>query len=529
MRHHHRPLPGRGPQVERTDSGTKRMIVLALCGAVLVVTLVRTLPAAGSTDRGDLSEANYLARCSESGWRDAELYDRLMASTKDLDRRAFYAMKRGPVVAAGFFGPPLFTSSEPEDWRESNRVQLEGVNAQLEALKDGVVLPSAAMLRSGSPAKLMTAGRALGALARGDAEVNLTVLALNNPSVSARAGAVIGLWRTEEPAVASRLVPFVAMRVLVDPERRVKSTGAQALGHLVGESFPLDEGSPGEQTVAAATAWIKQHYDLAGLDPDQPAAKADAAPENGKASLTEPFYLARCAAAGWTDGDSYERLMVCVKDEGRKVYYIMNWMFGCLAATEAEPPPIARSDWAQRNEQLKLLVERAQKGLSFADDWQSHPARDLPKAERDRLFYAWVTAVGSARVSERQMAARALSQLGDRKEIVDLLILLLNDEDTYVRSTAALALGDLDATEASREAVPFLVIHALRDGDRQTAASSAEAVRRLTGAGFRSSDLGVDEESVAPAREWIKKHYDVSILEQGQAAPASQAPADSSK
>jgi HEAT repeat protein len=107
--------------------------------------------------------------------------------------------------------------------------------------------------------------------------------------------------------------------------------------------------------------------------------------------------------------------------------------------------------------------------------------RDIPSWEVDRAVSLLINSLGDPSPRVRESAGGGLVQLGPRAgQAAPRLISVLNDEDRFVRSTAARALGFIiDAGSADRSAAVAALTATLEDKDPEVRLAAAEALVKL--------------------------------------------------
>jgi len=463
-------------------------------GIAVVLVAARALPAwAGDAPKESLEEAYFLAKCAASDWRDAQSYRRLSEATEDESRKALYLVEFW--LASVTAKRPVILERGPEHATPNSMVKFSEISARIEELKEEGFPAVATALRSERTERAFSASFVPTQIEAVPEAPDLMALLLNDRSQSARKLGAMGLGNCTPSAAARRMIPFLAVHVLLDPDFSTKRYSARAIGNLAGVDFPLEDGSPSAQTVAAAEAWIREHYDVSIL----PGKAAGAAPaeEDGPArqSLAEAYYLARCAAAGWQDAESFQKLMDVVQTDSMRAQCLLNRMFGCLARAKEEPPVIGDAEEELRG---RLTQEAEETRAALA-------------ALHDEAMLAWATAVRSEIEWEREMAAEGLGDYADNPDGVNLLIMLLNDSSQIVRLTSAYSLGNCGANPAAQQALPFLAVHVLCDPAPFTSRASGWAMSAITG---EEETAAVGFFDTGPwARDWIEQHYDLSIFE----------------
>lgn len=140
---------------------------------------------------------------------------------------------------------------------------------------------------------------------------------------------------------------------------------------------------------------------------------------------------------------------------------------------------------AQRRERAKLMaafekatVQEKKLEIAFAliemNDYQAKGLESVTPALRDLFSTALQQALGDKQHRIRGMAASHLGVLNDRT-VIPLLLKALEDEHAYVRSSAALGLGRLRATEAKEKLTAAME----KDWDQTVRSRSREALERI--------------------------------------------------
>ncbi len=140
---------------------------------------------------------------------------------------------------------------------------------------------------------------------------------------------------------------------------------------------------------------------------------------------------------------------------------------------------------ARRRERSKLLVafERAtvqEKKLEIAfalmevNEYRADGLESAIPALRDLFAMTLQRALGDEQHRIRGMAASYLGALNDRT-VISLLLKALEDEHAYVRSSAALGLGRLRASEAKEKLTTVMK----EDWDQTVRSRSKEALERI--------------------------------------------------
>jgi len=140
---------------------------------------------------------------------------------------------------------------------------------------------------------------------------------------------------------------------------------------------------------------------------------------------------------------------------------------------------------AQRRERAKLLAafERAtvqEKKLEIAfalidvNRYRAEGLESVTPALRDLFATTLQRALGDKQHRIRGMAASYLGVLND-KAVIPLLLKALEDDHAYVRSSAALGLGRLRATEAKEKLTTVME----EDWDQTVRSRSKEALERI--------------------------------------------------
>ncbi len=219
------------------------------------------------------------------------------------------------------------------------------------------------------------------------------------------------------------------------------------------------------------------------------AATALSAPTTRK-SLVEPYYLNRCVQTDWQDDEAYASLMQATENEGRRHLYLASRVLSGASLLEG----------ADR-ETVDRLQSRLRPALDEMQELAGDKAMLLPLA----------TSVRAGSESERWFLAQEItSAAGDDQRAASLAVILLNDEYQSTRMLSAAGLSKSTVSATSRALVPFLAVHAFQDPQPICRYNASRAIGHLAGQDFES-DEGRDA-TVAAAREWIRRHYDTSIL-----------------
>lgn len=231
-----------------------------------------------------------------------------------------------------------------------------------------------------------------------------------------------------------------------------------------------------------------------------PGASATAEAQEVKEDLTEAYHLGKCAASGWRDAEAFERLKAATEDKDRLALYLHS-RISAISAQLTEWPVISETPWKTRREALQEENSRIG-GLLEASD---------------RLPFALATAVHSGAQPERLTAAIGFGKLSGDELAADLLVSLLNDESSWVRVLGSSQVRQAEPKETARRLAPFLAVQVLTDISESARERAARALAHVVEAEFPSED------PVPAATEWIRDHYDTSVVSVAEAdAPATQ-------
>jgi hypothetical protein len=441
---------------------------------------------------GSLDEAYYLARCAQSGWEDVRSYTRLMDSARSERRKAMYL--RAHLNAVGNWGMegPLIVGPSFDD----------GVSAWLRTLYDQLKgVREAGFLALVSSARQEDANLPSDLAYYGDQGVPLMMMLLNDTSSETRIGAASAMstgWKRS--ARPSEALPFLAARVLLDGEENVALFSAEAIRNLT--DVPWREDLSDAELVAAAREWVVQHYDVSVLPGHEAEPRHNDGEEGNRQSLREAYYLAKCVESAWLDTEAYTRLLDSCEQDGRRALYMVSRTLAC---------------WKMSREIDNRLIAippadlRKAKLASFVEDRATKEALD---SMRPAAFLAWASQACSSDAHERWRAASNIAQMYEQDGAVDLLIMMLNDNDGYVRVGAVPP--ETSDPEVVKSMAPFLAVRVLCDPSPVIQSGAAQVLGRIVGEDFDKEDrsfLAPGRATPTAATKWILQHYDASILD----------------
>jgi hypothetical protein len=206
--------------------------------------------------------------CVESEWLDTDWFRLLRRNCYDQGRLAMYLVRRAVACDSHAGRRPLVWDGNWEEEADRWSARSQKARAELARMGDAAVLAWATELRSPSIRERELATDALTRWA-GDADVlNLLIIKLHDPAHYVRRAAAVALRNAhcEGAAGVEEALPFLAMHVLHDASKYVRTGCADAIGEIAGvkDQWP-HVFLPDEQTVEAARAWIRDNYDLAAV------------------------------------------------------------------------------------------------------------------------------------------------------------------------------------------------------------------------------------------------------------------------
>jgi HEAT repeats len=511
----------------------------------------------------NLTEACRLAQLSADGWRDAALFEKLMASSDNKRRSAFYltcrlgAMPIAPGDGRWAFVAGVRDATVPWGLLAVVRLDRKDAFVKLQKLAKERWLVSVASLGSGDrSARANAIDPFVDALDHGGS-VSALVLLLNDPAQGVRSLACYRLLYAPGTDLASpamrRLVPFLAVRVVRDPIPSVRAAAAHLLGRIVGADIPKDDDfhlTPGGAAFQTVRKWVEENCDLTvlrreeGKKTDLPKGKLEGI------DLSEAYYLGRCVRAGWLDDRFFKLLMDGTEDKGRQAHYLLRrllahfWREGgpgrqrerwptrsaCLSRVPEEIPALATGpgelfDYAPDDEweadsdalfeedlhdETRGLWPLSYRGGNVEElkilARKTEDVFDRLDALGDAAFLAWATVVRSQMTAERQLVAKALQNFPKRAETTDLLIMLLNDPRYNVRFEAAKSLRRM----GDKKTIPFLAVRAMYDGESLCRNRAVDTLAGLVGIKLSYQQLA----DRALVLTWINENCDTSVFKE---------------
>jgi HEAT repeat protein len=515
----------------------------------------------------NLTEACRLAQLSADGWRDAKLFEELMASSGSKPRSAFYVTYRletmaiAPGDGRSAFAPKGRLLSDPMFGLPFMRSDTMDAIQRRKKLAKECWLVSVASLGSGDAVARANATGPLVLAIGHTGSVNALILLLNDPAQTVRYSACSAPRNVPGTNLASpairRLIPFLAVRVLRDPVPSVRAVAAHLLGKIVGAGIPEDDDfylSPGSREFRTVRKWAEENCDLTvlrreeGEKTDLPKGKVEGI------DLSEAYYLGRCVRAGWGDDRFFGLLMKITADKELQSHYLLRRLLACLSrAHEAYPArkrrprmPSISACLSRVHSEIPALALEPGEVFEYAPDpdepdevfsalgeedyhgeivllWPAYfrsgnidkieallrkaeSAFDRLDALGDAAFLAWAAVVRAQLTAERVMAAKALQKFPKRAETTDLLIMLLNDPMKEVRQEAAESLRGI----GDKKLIPFLAVRATYDGDSICRTWAVSTLAGLVGIKL-SYEEHADRTLIL---KWINENCDTSIFDE---------------